>query len=145
MSVRVRPYRGGGYQVDIRFMQPDGTPFRDRRKYPVSSKSGSLRWGQDRERELLLRGPAPRSSIREVPTLDSFAPRFLEGYAKANRQKPSGIAAKETILRVHLIPALAGKRLDNVTNEDVQGLKVRLRTSAPKTVNDILSVLNTLL
>jgi hypothetical protein len=39
--------------------------------------------------------------IREVPTLREFAPRFLDGHARANRQKPSGIAAKEMIIRVH--------------------------------------------
>ena len=55
-----------------------------------------MRWGQDRERHLLLNGK-PRPT-KEVPTLAEFAPRFMDGYARANRQKPSGIAAKETIL-----------------------------------------------
>jgi integrase len=35
-----------------------------------------------------------------VPTLETFVARFIEGYALANRHKPSGIAAKQTILNV---------------------------------------------
>lgn len=61
------------------------------------------RVGRAPQRELLLSGPKIR---KEVPTLEAFAPRLIEGYARANRQKPSGIAAKEGILRIHLIPEL---------------------------------------
>jgi hypothetical protein len=39
-----------------------------------------------------------------VPTLQEFAPRFVDGHARANQQKANGIAHKETMLRVHLIP-----------------------------------------
>ncbi len=129
--------------MDIRVRLPDGTWKRERRKAPVSSKSGAIRWGQDCEREILLHRPA---KLRKgVPTLAEFAPRFLEGYALANRQKPSGIAGKETILRVHLLPLLGTKRLDAIGNEDIQKLKGALDQKAAKTVNNILSVLNTLL
>ena len=82
---------------------------------------------------------------KEVPTLKEFAPRFLDGHARANRQKPSGIAAKEMILRVHLQPALGHKKLDAITSEDVQGLKRDLEAKAPKTVNNIVAVLSVLL
>jgi hypothetical protein len=64
--------------------------------------------------------------------MQEFAPRFMDGYARANRQKPSGIAAKETILAVHLIPQLGTKRLDAITSEDVQHLKNHLRKKAPR-------------
>ena len=46
MSVRVRPYRRGGWEVDERIVTPDGTRKRDRRRAPVSSKSAALRWGE---------------------------------------------------------------------------------------------------
>ena len=85
--------------------------------------------------------PQPK---KEVPTLEEFAPRFLDGHARANRQKPSGIAAKEMILRVHLMPALGAKAL-NAINEDVQRLKHRLLQKSPKTVNNVLTVLSVLL
>jgi integrase len=60
-------------------------------------------------------------------------------------QKPSGIAAKKTILERHLQPFLGAKRLDAITTEHVQQLKTRLGGRAPKTVNNVLTVLNTLL
>ena len=77
--------------------------------------------------------------------MQDFATRFLDGHARANRHKPSGISAKESILRVHLIPLLGAKRLDAITSEDVQKLKTQLQKKAPKTVNNVLTVLNTLL
>ena len=146
MSVTVRPYRRGGWEVDVRIVLPDGRRRRDRRRAPVTSKTAALRWGQARERELLIHRPAtPPQPRKEVPTLQAFTERFLDGHARANRQKPSSIAAKQTILRVHLIPRLGSRRLDAITNERVQRLKHALGGKAPKTVNNVLSVLNTLL
>ena len=69
----------------------------------------------------------------------------MDGHARANRQKPSGIAAKEMILRVHLLPALGHKRLDAIKSEDVQRLKRNLEAKSPKTVNNVLAVLSVLL
>jgi len=80
-----------------------------------------------------------------VPTLRQFASRFIDGHSRANRQKPSGVAAKEMIIRVHLAPVVGDKRLDAIKTEDVQHLKGGLRTKAPKTVNNVLTVLNVLL
>ena len=143
MSVKVRPYRSGGWEVDVTFRLPNGQKHRERSKAPVSSKSGALRWGQDREQHLLRHGPdKPR---KEVPTLEAFAPRFIDDYAIANRQKPSGIAAKRTILSLHLVATMGVKRLDTITTDDVQKLKHRLREHAPKTVNNVLTVLSVLL
>ena len=44
-----------------------------------------------------------------------------------------------------MTPLLGAKRLDVISNEDVQRLKSALRTKAPKTVNNVLTVLSTLL
>ena len=46
---------------------------------------------------------------------------------------------------MHLTSLLGTKRLDAINNEDVQRLKRALGARAPKTVNNVLSVLNTLL
>lgn len=143
MSVKVRPYRNGGFEVDILWRAPDGRRQRERKRLTVTSKSAARRWGEQRQQALLLHGPA--TTQKEVPTLRAFADRFIEGYAQANRQKPSGIAAKETILKVHLIPIFGSTKLDALTNEDVQQLKVRLGAKAPKTVNNVLAVLSVLL
>ena len=48
-----------------------------------------------------------------------------------------------TILRVHLIPLLGGKRLDAIQTEDVQHLKSALGHRAAKTANNVLAVLRT--
>src|SRR5688572_631906 len=147
MGVGVRPYRRGGWQVDIRLEWPDEVQVRERKVFRTATKSAAQRWGQARERHLLTHGP-PRKDEgpeKEVPTLRGFVTRFIEGHARANRQKPSGIAAKEMILRLHLVPRLGKKQLDAITNEDVQRLKRAMVAKAPKTVNNVLTVLSTLL
>lgn len=178
MSVNVRPYKKGGWEVDIMITLANGDKIRRRFKAPVSSKSGARRWGEQREQHLVLEAmgrvptlddavPAPASdepratpatepattpsnhqpqpTREEVPTLAAFAPRYLDGYARANREKPSSIAAKESILRVHLIPRLGNKPLDALEQEDIQRLKAELAKKSSKTVNNVLTVLNTLL
>lgn len=143
MSVKVRPYRRGGWEVDITFRLPNGRRWRERVKAPTTSKSAAMRWGQDREQHLLQHG-VPQIE-KEVPTLNEFASRFMAGHPVANRQKPSAIAANQTILDVHLLPALGGRKLDAITNEDIQRLKGLLQEKKPKTVNNVLSVLSVLL
>jgi integrase len=69
----------------------------------------------------------------------------MDGHVRANRQKPSGITAKASILRVHLVPLFGSKRLDAIETEDVQQLKHALGDRAPKTINNALVVLSTLL
>ena len=66
-------------------------------------------------------------------------------YLTPHSHKPSGIAAKETILRVHLITQLGTKELDRITNEDVQRLKSTLCEKSPKTVNNVLATLSRML
>jgi hypothetical protein len=62
-----------------------------------------------------------------------------------NRHRPSGIASIQSILRWHLVPTLGPRRLDAITNEQVQRLKLALSERAPKTVNNVLTVLSMLL
>jgi integrase len=147
MSVTVRSYRGGGWEVDIRVTLPDGSKHRLRRKSPVRSKAGAQRWGEGRERHWYheLTRPHAGAQEKEVPTLREFWPRFLEGHAQANQQKPSGIHAKEGIARVHLLPAFGDLPLDAISTERVQQIKAALAARSPKTVNNVLTVLNTLL
>ena len=97
MSVTIRPYVNGGWEVDIRVELPDGTDIRERKKAPSLSKTAAQRWAEARERVLLVEGkpkPTRKEEVQEKPTLREFAPRLVDGYAKANRLKPSGVAAK---------------------------------------------------
>ncbi|MGE3277630.1 MAG: tyrosine-type recombinase/integrase [Vicinamibacterales bacterium] len=143
MSVNIRRHPRGGWDVDINVLLASGDRHRERRKLGAScSKTTAREWAERREREILLAGPKIRE---EVPTLEAFAPRFIEGYARANQQKPSGIAAKQSILRLHLVPKLGARSLDAISNEQVQRLKLGLHGKSPKTVNNVLSVLSVLL
>ena len=148
MSVTIRPYVNGGWEVDIRVELPDGTDIRERKKAPSLSKTAAQRWAEARERVLLVEGkpkPVKKEEVLEKQTLREFAPRFIDGYAKANRLKPSGVAGKKSILSVHLIPLLGDKRLDAIQAEDVQRLKSALGERSPKTVNNILTTLSVML
>jgi integrase len=148
MSVTVRPYVNGGWEVDVRVQLPDGSVVRERRKASASSKQAAQKWAESRERVLLVHGkpkPVPKEVGQQAPTLNAFAVRFLDGYAKANRLKPSGIASKESVFRVHLAKAFGETRLDAITTEDVQRLKASLTERAPKTVNNVLTTLSVVL
>lgn len=148
MSVTVRPYVNGGWEVDIRVELPDGTIIRERKKASATGKAAAQRWAEARERVLLVNGKPKRATKEEVletPTLKEFAPRFVDGYAKANRLKPSGIAGKKSIFKSHLVPQLGDKRLDTISTEDVQRLKSALSDRSPKTVNNILTTLSVML
>jgi hypothetical protein len=41
MSVKVRPYRRGGWEVDVRVRLPDGAERRERKRAPSSGRSPS--------------------------------------------------------------------------------------------------------
>jgi len=142
MSVRVRKFRRGGYEVDIIVRLPDGTRLRERKKTPCTSKSAAQRWGEERQAILLLHGKPRR---KEVPTLEAFAPRYMAEHVKANRHKPSTQSLKEHIIDFYLKPRWARRRLDEIRDSDVQKLKAELADLSPKTVNNVLCVLNTML
>ncbi|MFN8179085.1 MAG: tyrosine-type recombinase/integrase [bacterium] len=147
MAVTVRPFRRGTLDVDISLRLSDGRRIRVRKVAPCRSKAAAKRWGEAIAREILRNDaigfvPEPEPA---VPTLAEFAPRFIDGYARANRQKPSTIASKRGTLKTHLIPMFGTKRLDEIGNEDVQHLKRRLEKLAPSSANNTLSVLSKLL
>src|SRR3954467_10314750 len=119
MSVTIRPYRKGGWEVDVVVVTPDGTRrARERKLSPLASKTAALRWAEGRERLLFQRlvnpeldQPKKKKKKKEVPTLQAFAPRFIEGHAVANRLKPSSIASKQAVLRLYLLPTFGRRRL----------------------------------
>jgi hypothetical protein len=65
----------------------------------------------------------------------------LRAFCHLSTHGRSGIASIESILKWHLVPTLGPKRLDAITNEQVQRLKLALSSRAPKTVNNVLTVL----
>ncbi len=148
MSVKIRSYPGGRYEADIRFTLPNGDVFRRRLVVPVTSASAAKRWAEAKERDLFAKATRGEGDLPKViKTLTEFAPEFLDRYARANRQKPSGVAAKETIINKHLVPAFGHKRLNEITDLDVDNLKAAMAEKKlhPKTVNNVLSVLSKML
>lgn len=131
--------------ADIIVQVPSGERVRKRAYVPsaITSVSAAERWGKARERHLAFNGEPEEKP--EAPTLKEFGPRWIREYARANGNKPSTIAAKETILRLHLYPTLGATRLDDLGDTDVQRLKLRLEGKSAKTVACVLSVLATLL
>jgi integrase len=128
--------------VDVVFEHADGRVQRVRKVAPVQTRRGAEEYERQLRAEML--NPPPLKK-KEVPTLEAFAPRFIEGHAKAKRQKASGVNTKESILRVHLLPMFGTLMLDQITDERVAKLEARLRDRSRKTTNNVLTVLNKLL
>jgi integrase len=152
MSFTIRPFRSGGWEIDIVLTLPNGEKIRERRKAPVDAKSAARRWGQERERHLLQHGRPPRRGDKgkteteaTVPTFAEFVPRYLEDHVKANREKPSTQRTKRQACANYLTPAFGSQRLDALTTEDVQRLKLAMAHLSPKTLNNALSVFNSVL
>ena len=141
------------WRWEVYFRWPSRTPYRERRWSELPSRSAALREGQNREAYLLRIGeeaylasmartsevcsePPPR-----IPTLREFGPRWIEGHARALRQKRSGVASKEYILNKHLYTALGDLTLDQITTERVAKLAAGLAKYSRKTLANILATL----
>ena len=156
MTVKVRPYKRGGWEVDIVLTFPGRQKIRERRKAPVPTKSAAKRWGEERERQLIQyytntdpseddEDERPDLVKKEVPTLRAFIPRYMEGFCKANRHRPSTMQRKQSITRAHLIPKLGHKRLHRITAEDIQQLKASLGHMKPVSANSVIKLLKAIL
>lgn len=96
--------------------------------------------------------PAPRKKSASVGaqrrrserTLEEFAPVFLKRYAKLEN-KPSEYDSKESKLRVHLVPQFGDLPLSHITAARIADYVSDLVEEGeiqPKTINNILTVLN---
>lgn len=115
---------------------------RIRRVSPVQSRRGA----QAFETELRADLSPPSGCSGVCPTLEAFAVEWLiERVTVVN--KPSERIRKESILRVHLIPAMGHLRLDEITTRLTDEYMASRRESGlhPRTVNGHLNVLTSLL
>jgi integrase len=69
-------------------------------------------------------------------------PRYIEGYYEANKQKPSTIESKKQTLEYRIVPLLGKKRLDEISEEDIQSLKSEMKDLKAKTINNVVCVLS---
>ena len=115
---------------------------RIRRVSPVQTRVGA----QAYEAEMRVGLSASTACSGPSPRLDDFAVRWLtDRVIVAN--KPSDRVRKESILRVHLLPALGGKRLDEVDAHGIDRYTAAKRAAglAASTINGHLTVLSSLL
>jgi integrase len=142
MSIRIKP-RKTGFIVDIWYRLPTGERARDRRYLADLSKSAAQRWASERLKHLVVHGKETATpAAPEIPTLADFKSRYIEKHVEANRLKKGTVDAIESHFKNHLLPQLGTKRLNQISNEDVQSLKGSMKHLAPKTVNNVLSDLS---
>ena len=131
MSVTIRPYRRGGWEVDIRVVTPDGTrELRERRRAPMSSRSAAVRWAEGRERVLFERLVSPAAGL----DIDEGGAHPTSVRAEIHRRPRAGESAEaERDRSEERDPPRAPdagvrstSRLDAIKSEDVQRLKAQL-------------------
>lgn len=161
MSIKVRERKYPDrvvWQVDIHCI-PLGEERKERFRLVaegVSSRSAAMKWAEGVRRRIETQGrPAQTrrgrderqktaqpdtitTKPKQIPTLADFVPTWLEACV-AERQRPSTIANKESIARLHLVPVLGARRLDQCANElDLERLRHHLRTVGSGRANVVL-------
>lgn len=130
--------------VDVNFQHPDGKRERVRKVSPVQTQRGAEHY----ERELrsaLLGGTFGREEPAAAPTVEQFQQRFIDDWCRANKQKPSGIEAKESVFRRYLVPIFGNRRLDTLSPADEDRLKKHMIALSTSTYNNTASVMNSAL
>ena len=133
------------FQYDFKVTMPDGTIYRERRKARgATSESAARQIGLRRLHDVLRRGPNPRKTGERPPTVEEFAPIWLEA-GRAERQKPSTLRNKEVLLRCHLLPLLGKLRLDEVSTKEIDRVKAERAHMGPGSVNNLIKSISALL
>ena len=136
----VTRYRGK-YYVDVYVEVPSQGVRRIRRRSPVQTKRGAEAY----ERQLVEAALSTSTRSQQERGFAEFAVEYLEKFCAAN-DKYATLEAKESILRVHLIPEFGTRRLRDVNARDIEGYKAQKLAVglSPKTVNNHLTVLRKL-
>lgn len=141
---KLRPIRK---EIHIRTTLPSGERYELRKVPGMTSESAAQRWAEQHIAEVLKRRAAvPSVANREPPpTLAEFEERYFSEYCEPERQKPTTLATKRSIFKIHLLPIMGQKRLDTIDASDVQLLKKALAASSVSHLNNALSTLSTVL
>ncbi|MBI5068685.1 MAG: site-specific integrase [Deltaproteobacteria bacterium] len=137
----------GVFEAHIIVHQAGAKPARYRYRIPKEfsgTRSEREAWADKIQQGILKDLAANPLPKQVVPTMEQFKQEFLD-YGTANRQKASTAAGWEVNLRVHLLPHLGKKKLDEIDEVDVQGIKTRMSEYAPKSVNNVLCTLSKML
>jgi integrase len=126
---------------------PNGKRIRERRKSPLTSKSATQRWAEQRERELFdqAMAPEPTPEKKHAPTVAVFAPRYMAHCEKALRQKASTLESKTCSQRKWILPVMGELTLDEITTARVNALKAELSVVGWSAGNNVLRCLSNML
>lgn len=126
-----------------------GTP----RRFNLPNTRAGAQEAERRAVQEVIDGPAPTPAdavpAPRVPTVSEIEPLYMQHSRIKN--KPRSLNSKEQILRDHILPAIGPMPLDAVTFGVIEDMKLALLAigtddeRTPKTVNNILTVLRTLL
>ena len=115
-------------------LMPDGTRTKsDRKVVTAGSKSEAIRWGQERRGVLMEEHRRRRAGEIEadkprVPTFAVFSTEWLERLrvqAAKGEKKRSSVEAIESTLRIHVLPFIGTKRLDQIDDDVIDALEAR--------------------
>src|SRR5215210_2572147 len=144
MSVTIRPYRGGGWEVDIRVVSPDGTRHKRERKHaPISSRTAVGRWAAARELVLFERLLSAKGS----PTQGGAHPTRIRAALRRRPRTGESTEAERDCIEDHDPSAVPdpGVRSKTPRRDQERGrpaIESQLEIKSPKTVNNILAVLS---
>lgn len=107
---------------------------------PVTSISGTKRWAEALEKELITKGLDDKPRLG--PTLEKFAPMYIE-WLKSEGRKFSYVKLREAIFKTWLLPRLGKTKLANINASQVTALKADMieRKLSKEYANNILSTL----
>ncbi|WP_244923887.1 tyrosine-type recombinase/integrase [Enhygromyxa salina] len=132
--------------IHVEHTWPDGRKQTIRKVAPAQTKRDAEQYERE-VRKQLASGTWKEHANKQTPTLEGFAEEFLAYQATLN--KPTELAAKQMILRVHLLPAFGNRRLDQIDERMIDAYKVvkleqpsvRGKPLNPKTINHHLKLL----
>ena len=146
-EARVNPATGRKRQfwiVDVDLELPDGKRKRVRKVSPVQTRRGALEYEREL-RQSILSGSHRQKEDKPL-LFGEFAREFMKTHAAAHN-KPSEQTAKESMLRLHLLPNYETTRLDKIDELSVAKFVSRQMETGlnPKTINNQLILLRSIL
>jgi integrase len=142
MTVRRHSSSPHAWYIDFHY-----NGLRIRKRSPIQTEIGALRYEREFKAELVAREEAHREiEFWRMPTLSHFAEDWRTRHVLV-RNRPSTIETHTIVMRRHILPAFGRVPLDMITTDGIDRFTAELsrRGLAPKTINNILSVLRSCL
>jgi integrase len=134
------------WMIDVKAFGKDGVLRRVRKVLPIQNRRAAERLEHEIREELLNKDERIRQAPRASPKFGTFSDKFLATYANTNN-KPSEVATKRRLLRIHLLPAFGDMQLNEIRPAHVEAYKARKLHEglARKTINNHLTVFRRIL